>query len=290
MTTTPTHSQTQTKARINPRIRERRIEVQREAGRKRLRVLLVVSSVLSAFGLAFLVVTSPVLDVDHIPVAGAQHITPAQVRTAAGVRTHDHLLFVDTGAIARRVEQIPWVEHASVQRDFPGTLKITVTEYTPAAFVRVATGGVVLVAANGHVIAHAPAAPAQTVEVRGVRQAPGVGQLLSPPDAAGIVVAAAGSARTTGRGDRRERERGRARPRERPPDPARVDCRSRRQGRVGAGGAGASRSRVLHLHRCVDAESAALTRMLTRANTHDGALHSLIQRPRSGTVSTRSTG
>ncbi len=189
MTTTPTRSpaQTQPKARINPRIRERRIEVQREAGRKRLRVLLIVSSVLSAFGLAFLVVTSPVLDVDHIPVAGAQHVTPAQVRAAAAVHTRDHLLFVDTGAVARRVEQIPWVEHASVQRDFPGTLKITVTEYTPAAFVRVATGGVVLVAANGHVITHATAAPAHTVEVRGVRLAPGVGQLLSPPDAAGIV-------------------------------------------------------------------------------------------------------
>jgi len=187
MTTTPSHSPSQTKARINPRIRERRIEVQREAGRKRLRVLLVVSSVLSAFGIAFLVVTSPVLDVDHIPVVGAQHITPAQVRAAAAVHPHDHLLFVDTGAIARRVEQIPWVEHASVKRDLPGTLKITVTEYTPSAFVRVATGGVVLVAANGHVIAHAPAAPADTIEVRGLRQAPGVGQLLSPPDAAGIV-------------------------------------------------------------------------------------------------------
>jgi cell division protein FtsQ len=187
MTTTPTHSSAQAKPRINPRIRERRIEVQREAGRKRLRVLLVVSSVLSALGLAFLVVTSPVLDVDRIPVTGAQHITPAQVRAAAAVHSHDHLLFVDTGAIARRVEQIPWVEHASVQRDLPGTLKITVSEYTPAAFVRVATGGVVLVAANGHVIAHANGAPAHTVEVRGVRQAPGVGQLLSPPDAAGIV-------------------------------------------------------------------------------------------------------
>jgi cell division protein FtsQ len=186
MTTTPTQSPSQTKTRINPRIRERRIEVQREAGRKRLRVLLVVSSVLSAIGLAFLVVTSPVLDVDHIPVVGAQHVTGAQVRAAAAVHRHDHLLFADTGAIARRVEQIPWVEHASVQRDLPGTLKITVTEYTPAAFVRVATGGVVLVAANGHVIAHANAAPAHTVEVRGVRQAPGVGQLLSPPDAAGL--------------------------------------------------------------------------------------------------------
>ena len=171
---------------IDPRIRERRIEVQRQAGRRRLRVLLVVSSVISAAGLVFLLLTSPMLDVDRVRVTGTQHVTVAQVLAASGVHVHDHLLFVDTGAAARRIEQMPWVARASVQRDLPGTLKITIHEYTPAAFVRVA-GGVVLVAANGHVIATAKSAPPHTVEVRGVRRAPGVGDLLAPPDAAGIV-------------------------------------------------------------------------------------------------------
>src|SRR6185437_13300412 len=41
--------------------------------------------------------------------------------------------------------------------------------------------------ANGHVIARAPAAPPGTIEVRGVRRAPNVGELLAPPDAAGLV-------------------------------------------------------------------------------------------------------
>jgi cell division protein FtsQ len=178
MTTTPVG--------INPRIRERLIEVRRQAGRRRLRVLLVVSSVLSAAGLIFLTITSPLLDVDVIRVAGTRHVTAAQVRAASGVDVHDHLLFVDTAAVARRIERMSWVEHASVQRSLPGTLKITVGEYTPAAYVRVA-GGVMLIAASGHVIAPAKAAPSRTVEVRGVRRSPGVGQLLAPPDAAGVV-------------------------------------------------------------------------------------------------------
>lgn len=171
---------------INPRIRDRLIEVRRQAGRRRLRVLLVVSSVVSAAGLAFLAVTSPVLDVDHIRVAGTEHVTAAQVRDATGVHVHDHLLFVDTGAVARRIEKLSWVEHASVKRDLPGTLRITVGEYRPAAYVRFA-GGVVLVAASGHVIAAAATAPSHTVEVRGVRRSPDVGGLLAPPDAAGVV-------------------------------------------------------------------------------------------------------
>jgi cell division protein FtsQ len=186
MTTTPVG--------IDPRIRERRIEVQRQAGRRRLRVLLVVSSVLSAAGLVFLTITSPVLDVDHIRVAGTQHVTVAQVGAASGVHVHDHLLFVDAGAVARRIEKLSWVEHASVQRDLPGTLKITIGEYTPAVYVRVA-GGVLLVAASGHVIAQAKAAPPHSVEVRGVRRAPGVGGLLAPPDAAGVVARLPGALR-----------------------------------------------------------------------------------------------
>ncbi len=191
MTTTPTRPPRpadgvgEAPARIDPRIRERRIEVQRQAGRRRLRVLLVVSSVLSAAGLAFLVVTSPVLDVDRISVAGALHVTPDQVRAASGVHRHDHLLFVDTGAVARGIEKLPWVERVSVQRDLPGTLRVRVTEYAPVAYARV-PGGVMLVAANGHVIARAGAAPPNTVEIRGVRSAPAVGDLLAPPDAAGV--------------------------------------------------------------------------------------------------------
>jgi len=172
--------------RIDPRIRERRIEVIRAAGRRRLRVLLVASTVLSAAGLTFLAVTSPVLDVDRIVVIGASHLTNAQVRAASGVHTHDHLLFVDTGAATRRIEQLPWIEAATVHRDLPGTLQVTVKEYIPTAYVRV-PGGVMLLAANGHAIARVAHVPAHTVEVRGVRRAPDAGELLAPPDAAGVV-------------------------------------------------------------------------------------------------------
>jgi len=187
MTTTPTETRSDTErpVRIDPRIRERRIGVIREAGRRRLRVLLVVSIVLCTAGLAFLAVTSPLLDVDSIPVAGAQHVTAAEVRAASGVHIHDHLLFVDLGRVKARLEKLPWVSGATVHRDLPGTLSITVIEYTPVAYVRVA-GGVMLVAANGHVIDRANAAPAHTVEVRGLRRAPLAGELLAPVDAAGF--------------------------------------------------------------------------------------------------------
>jgi cell division protein FtsQ len=171
---------------IDPRIRERLIEVQREAGRRRLRILLIVSCVLSAAGIAYLVVMSPILNVDKVAITGEHHVNPMQVRSAAGVHRGDHLLLLDTGAIARRVERIPWIRAAKVERDLPGTLRITVTEYTPVAYVRVA-GALMLIAGNGRVIARASGAPARAVEIRGIRRAPAAGDTVSPPDAAGIV-------------------------------------------------------------------------------------------------------
>jgi cell division protein FtsQ len=172
---------------IDPRIRERRIEVIREAGRRRLRITLVVASTIVVVGLAYLAVRSPLFDVDHIRVNGARSESATDIRAAARVHLGAPLLFVDTGAIARRVERLPWVEHARVHRDLPGTLTITVTDYVPTAYVRAPGGRVALIASTGRVVALGRRVPAAAVEIRGERVVPAVGSLLSPPEAADVL-------------------------------------------------------------------------------------------------------
>ena len=175
-----------TPAHIDPRIRERRIEVRREAGLKRLRLILLGMGIVCALGLAYVVVTSPLFDVDHVRVTGTSHVTVAQVDGVAGVHPHDRLLFVNTGAIARRVEQLPWVRHASVTRELPGTVRIVVTEYSPSAYMRT-TNGVLLVAADGRVLGSAREPARGLFEVRGVRRAPAPGNTIAPAGAASVV-------------------------------------------------------------------------------------------------------
>jgi cell division protein FtsQ len=173
---------------IDPRIRERRIEVIREAGRRRLRITLVVAITVLVIGVVFLVLHSPLLDVDHVRVTGEQRESAGEVEAAARVRLGDPLLFVDTGAIARRVERMPWVEKARVRRDLPGTITITVTDFVPTSYVRAPDGRLALIAADGRVIAMAKTAPAKSVEIRGERVAPPVGSLISPPAVANVGV------------------------------------------------------------------------------------------------------
>jgi cell division protein FtsQ len=172
---------------IDPRIRERRIEVIREAGRRRLRITLVVASAIIVIGLAYLTIRSPLLDLDHVRVTGARQESASEVQAAARVHLGDPLLFVDTGAIARRVERLPWVERAVVHRDLPGTLRIAITDYVPSAYVRRPDGRVVLIASNGRAVALARITPRVAVEIRGLRVVPAVGALLSPPEAANLM-------------------------------------------------------------------------------------------------------
>ena len=117
-----------TSGSIDPRIRERRVAVTRAEGRRRLRVLLTAVCIASAIGIAWLVVQSPLLAVNSINVKGATQESQASVRAAAGVRTGSPLLFVDTGAVARRIEALPWVASAKVDRGLPNDLDITVVE------------------------------------------------------------------------------------------------------------------------------------------------------------------
>ena len=172
---------------IDPRIRERRIEVIREAGRRRLRITLVVASSIIVIGLAYLIIRSPLLDLDHVRVTGAQHESALDVQAAAKVHLGDPLLFVNTGAVARRVEQLPYVERAVVHRDFPGTLTIAITDYLPTAYVRLPDGRVVLIASNGRAVALSHSTPGVATEIRGVRVPPAVGELISPPAVADVM-------------------------------------------------------------------------------------------------------
>lgn len=169
---------------MDPRIRARRIAVARAQGRRRLRVLVVVAAVVVTVGVAYLVVESSLLDVDGVEVVGTVHLAPGAVEAAAAVPSGAALLRVDTGAIADRVEELPWVARAAVRRDLPGTVRIEVTERTPRAFVRAEDGTVVLIGADGTVLGGAPAPPAAVLEVLGLRRTPTAGSLLSPPGAA----------------------------------------------------------------------------------------------------------
>jgi cell division protein FtsQ len=191
MTTTdverPTAETAEIEIEIDPRIQERRTEVTRARHRRQVRTAVIVAAFIVAAGLAVLTLYSPFLDVDHIRVNGARRLEERDIRAATGVQNGDALWFVDTAEVTRRLEALPWVRDVSVTRDFPDTLRINVREHTPVAFVRASTDAVMLIAGDGRAIARVATPPPGATEIVGVRRAPELGELLSPPEAANVV-------------------------------------------------------------------------------------------------------
>jgi cell division protein FtsQ len=168
-----------TTVEIDPRIEARRDAVRRETGRRRLRVLVAIAVVVSTLVGAYLLVESPFLAVDHVNVTGTVHANPAAVQAAIAGEHGRPVLRVNLGAAAARIEQLPWVEHASVTRSLPGTLHVSITEAKPVAYVKV-HGVVAVIGPNDRVIARVSSPPPGAVEVVGARVAPPLHALLSP--------------------------------------------------------------------------------------------------------------
>jgi cell division protein FtsQ len=74
---------------------------------------------------------------DQIEVSGAQHVTRAQVMDVMGGDIGRNIFFVPLEQRQQQLQQIPWVESASVMRFVPNRLRIEVHERTPVAFARI---------------------------------------------------------------------------------------------------------------------------------------------------------
>jgi cell division protein FtsQ len=74
---------------------------------------------------------------DHIDVADNHNVTRAQVIEVMGGDIGRNIFFVPLDQRKQQLEQIPWVESASVMRFVPNRLRVEIHERTPVAFIRV---------------------------------------------------------------------------------------------------------------------------------------------------------
>jgi cell division protein FtsQ len=74
-----------------------------------------------------------------IQIVGNTHVTRAQLLDIFGQDLERNIFNISLAARRRELEQLPWVQHASVMRLLPDHLRIAITERTPVAFVRQGT-------------------------------------------------------------------------------------------------------------------------------------------------------
>jgi len=74
---------------------------------------------------------------DDIDIGGLQNVTRPQIMEVMGGDIGRNIFFVPLAQRKAQLEQIPWVESASVMRFIPNRLKVEIHERTPVAFARV---------------------------------------------------------------------------------------------------------------------------------------------------------
>lgn len=96
---------------------------------------------------------------DHIEIAGNEHVSRGEILEVFGADIGRNILFVPLEERKQQLEQVPWIESASVMRLLPDRLRVQIRERTPVAFVQLGSR-VSLVDAKG-VIMELPATARQ---------------------------------------------------------------------------------------------------------------------------------
>jgi cell division protein FtsQ len=174
------------RAPADRRIAERRKAILAARVRRRRRVLgWALAAVALAVGVGYLIRT-PLFGLSAVRVEGTEAVAPAEVLEASKVRIGEPYLGLDLNAIQARVAALPRVAAVRVTRDYPSSLRITVTERAPVASVSsgaVFAGSIYwLVAADGTVLDAAASRPADLPYVASVPLPDGVqaGSRLPP--------------------------------------------------------------------------------------------------------------
>ena len=91
---------------------------------------------------------------DDVDIQGTHSLTRAQVLEVFASDIDRNAFFVPLNERKKQLEQIPWIESASVMRLFPNRLVVAVKERTPIAFVELHSH-IALIDAQGVVMVHA---------------------------------------------------------------------------------------------------------------------------------------
>jgi cell division protein FtsQ len=86
-----------------------------------------------------------------VQIVGNAHLSRSEILTVFGEDIERNIFLVSLSERRASLEQLPWIEHATVMRLLPNHIRVAITERTPVAFVRqgaqiglVDAGGVLL--------------------------------------------------------------------------------------------------------------------------------------------------
>lgn len=99
-------------------------------------VLYVVGLVAALGGVGWLLLGSGIFGVRHVVISGVHRLSVPAVRAAARIPDGAPLATLDSDAVEGRVRRLPGVADVSITEIWPSTVRLTVTERMPVAYLR----------------------------------------------------------------------------------------------------------------------------------------------------------
>ena len=122
----------------------------------RLKIALVTIAFVSCFGAVWFALHQystrswrfRIASSDDITISATRNVSHSQIMEVMAGDINRNIFFVPLDLRKKQLEEIPWVQSASVMRLLPNQLKITIQERTPVAFVQI-NSHIQLIDANG---------------------------------------------------------------------------------------------------------------------------------------------
>jgi cell division protein FtsQ len=127
---------------------------------------LVVGLVIGCVWGAVALYRAPIFTVKEVRVTGAKHLEQADVISQAKIPRDATLLRLPAAGIEKRLAADPWVRSVRVDRDFPSTVVIQITERRPAATVDAGGTNLWMIAGDGYWLGRRSAEESETIVIR----------------------------------------------------------------------------------------------------------------------------
>ena len=163
------------------RFRLRRMGIEREEGRLRLRWFTIVGLVVAAVVVILLLLTSPILSVRQVDVEGVVYADPLQIAAIVDSINGEPILTVDLGVAETKLLAIPWVRLARVSMHLPSRVSIEIVERTPIAFFRAVDGFNRVIDRDGRVLDVIEGDPTDYIRIIGTGPNLSAGQMTEQP-------------------------------------------------------------------------------------------------------------
>jgi cell division protein FtsQ len=128
---------------------EKRVPIRRSSIPKKTAKQLRVAGSIAAVAITVIVLTSwaysygihswrfRIESSDSVEISGVRNASRAQVMEVAAADVGRNIFFVPLDERKRQLEQIPWVEQATVMRLLPNRIAVSIEERTPVAFAQI---------------------------------------------------------------------------------------------------------------------------------------------------------